>query len=141
MTHPVHPLLVHFPIACWSLSTFGDIVGMFYPTGFTQAIATLMLIGIISGIAAMAAGLFDAVKYKHIEHLSNPIDKHMYAAITAWSFYLVSLSLRWDDALSMVPDMWAIVTSVAGAISVMVAGWYGGNLVYVHGVGTQKLKD
>ncbi|WP_343251093.1 DUF2231 domain-containing protein, partial [Pseudoxanthomonas sp. KAs_5_3] len=25
MRHPLHPALVHFPIACWSLATAGDL--------------------------------------------------------------------------------------------------------------------
>ena len=27
MKHPLHPALVHFPIACWSLATLADIAG------------------------------------------------------------------------------------------------------------------
>ena len=29
MRHPIHPMLVHFPVATWSISTLGDIAGLF----------------------------------------------------------------------------------------------------------------
>ena len=28
MRHPLHPALVHFPIACWSLATAADLAGL-----------------------------------------------------------------------------------------------------------------
>lgn len=138
MKHPVHPLIVHFPIACWSLSTFGDIARVFLTTNLTQVIGTLLIIGCVSAIFAMAAGLYEVVKLKNIEQHSNAIDQHMYAAITAWGFYLVSLYLRWNDGLSTAPNMWAVVTSIIGFTCLVIAGWYGANLVYVYGVGTKK---
>lgn len=139
MNHPVHPLIVHFPIACWSLSTFGDVVEMFIPTNQSQAIGILIFIGCISAVGAMAAGLYDAVKLKDHEQLSKPLDNHMYAAIAAWCLYLLSLTIRWDGGLSFASNTWAVVTSIAGFICLVIAGWYGANLVYVHGVGTKRI--
>jgi len=141
MKHPVHPLIVHFPIACWSLSTFGDIAGMFLTINLSQAIGVLMFIGCVSAVCAMAAGLYDVTKLKDIEQISDVIDHHMYAAITAWSFYLLSLYLRWEEGLSVAPNMWAAVTSIVGFICLMITGWYGANLVYVYGIGTKKVND
>ena len=138
MKHPLHPLIVHFPIACWSLSTFGDLAGLFFTTSLTQSIGILMFIGCVSAVCAMAAGLYDAVKLNPIEQLSYAIDHHMYAAITAWGLYLISLGLRWNDGLSFPPSIWAVATSIAGSICLFIAGWYGANLVYEHGAGTKN---
>jgi len=139
MNHPVHPLVVHFPIACWSLSTFGDLTGIMFTNSHTEAIGLLMLIGCISAIAAMAAGLYEISKVKNIDPASNTVDHHMYAAVAAWCFYSLSLYLRWDDGFYTEPNIWAIVTSVVGFISLIITGWYGANLVYTHGVGINKV--
>ncbi len=138
MTHPVHPLIVHFPIACWSLSTLGDITGLFFTTDLSEAIGILMLIGCISALGAMAAGLYDAIKLKNNEQMSNTIDQHMYAATTAWCFYSLSLFIRWDDGLSTAPNIWAFAASIVGFMCLIIAGWLGANLVYVFGAGTTK---
>lgn len=138
MKHPVHPLVVHFPIACWSLSTLGDLMGIFYSHNQTQAIGLLLLIGCISAIVAMAAGLYETAKIKNSDPISTTLDHHMYAAMIAWGFYSLSLYLRWDDHLFTPPTMWGIVTSVLGFVSLVIAGWYGATLVYRYGVRVKK---
>ena len=138
MKHPVHPFVVHFPIACWSLSTLGDLTGIMFTNSHTQTISLLMLIGCISAIGAMAAGLYEISKVKDSISISNIVDHHMYAAVATWSFYSLSLYLRWDHGFYSAPNIWAIVTSVVGFISLIITGWYGANLVYTHGVGVNK---
>lgn len=138
MNHPLHPLIVHFPIACWSLSTLGDLMGMFFTHNQTQAIELLLLIGCISAIVAMAAGVYEITKIKDIEPISTTVDHHMYAAMIAWVFYSLSLYLRWDNHLFTKPTLWAIGTSILGFISLVIAGWYGATLVYRYGVRVKK---
>ncbi|MFW2373192.1 MAG: DUF2231 domain-containing protein [Gammaproteobacteria bacterium] len=143
MKHPVHPLVVHFPIACWSLSTLGDLTGIVFSHNQAQAIVILMFIGCISAIVAMAAGLYEVGKINNIDPILTTVDRHMYAAVTAWCFYSLSLYLRWHDGFSNDPNSWAIISSVIGLVSLIIAGWYGANLVYQHGMGTtqDKLAD
>lgn len=138
MNHPLHPLIVHFPIACWSLSTLGDLLGMFFTHNQTQAIELLLLIGCISAIVAMAAGVYEITKIKDIEPISTTVDHHMYAAMISWVFYSLSLYLRWDNHLFIKTTLWAIVTSILGFISLVIAGWYGATLVYRYGVRVKK---
>ena len=139
MKHPIHPLVVHFPIACWSLSTLGDLTGILLPNSPTQLIVLLMFIGCISAVIAMAAGLYEIGKIKDIGPIEYIVDRHMYAAVTAWGFYSLSLYLRWDNGFSTEPNIWAITTSVIGFVSLIIAGWYGANLVYNHGVRVNKI--
>ena len=139
MKHPLHPFVVHFPITCWSLATLGDLTGIVFTNSHTQTIGLLMLIGCISAIAAMAAGLYEMSNVKDSNTISNIIDHHMHAAVVTWSFYSLSLYLRWGEGFYTEPNVWAIVTSVLGFISLIMTGWYGANLVYTHGVGTNKI--
>jgi uncharacterized membrane protein len=138
MKHPVHPLIVHFPIACWSLGTLGDLTGILFSHGQSQAIGLLIIIGCISAVIAMTAGLYDLGKVKDIQPIERIVDRHMYAAVIALSFYSLSLYLRWSDDFLIEPNKWAIVTSIIGFISLIIAGWYGASLVYVYDIGTKK---
>lgn len=138
MKHPLHPLIVHFPIACWSLSTLGDLTSILFSNSHAESIVLLMFIGCISAVVAMAAGLYEIGKIKDIDPIVYIVDRHMYAAVTAWSFYSLSLYLRWDNGFSIEPNIWAIIASVIGLVSLIIAGWYGASLVYLHGVRVNK---
>ena len=138
MKHLLHPLIVHFPIACWSLSTLGDLAGLVLTTNLAQAIGILMFVGCISAIIGMAAGLYDARKIVNNAQTENTLDKHMYAAATAWCFYSFSLYSRWDGYIFNSPNTSAIITSVIGLVILFVAGWYGATLVYQYGVGVNE---
>ena len=98
-----------------------------------------MLIGCISAVFAMVAGLYEISQIDNKEAISEKIDYHMYAAIAAWCFYLLSLYARWADGLATEPNVWALAMSIAGFLCLVIAGWYGANLVYVLGVGSRKL--
>ena len=141
MKHPLHPLIVHFPIACWSLSSLADLAnlaGLVLTTNLAQAVGILMLIGCTSAILAMAVGLYDARQIYDNAQIENSVDKHMYAATTAWCFYSLSLYSRWDGHVFNNPNVTAIITSVIGLVILFVAGWYGATLVYQYGVGINK---
>ena len=138
MKHPLHPLIVHFPIACWSLSTIGDLAGLVLKTNLAQAVGLLMLIGCISAMLAMALGLYDARKITNNSQIEKVFDIHIFAAATAWCFYSFSLFSRWDGYVFNNPTASAIITSVIGLVVLFVAGWYGATLVYQYGVGVNE---
>ena len=138
MRHPLHPVVVHFPIACWSLVTLGDWVGIFWANDLVIALVQILLIiGCITALIAMMAGLYEITR---LADVSQPvqllIDYHQYAAIISLSLYSMSLFIRWDSGIT-IQSLWVCLSSTAGFISLMVTGWYGGRLVYQHRVGSQ----
>lgn len=136
MRHPVHPFVVHFPVACWSLTTVSDLSGLLLTSGLTLATGVLLLIGCSSAIVAMAAGLYELAKIQSNAAIIQVADRHMYAAAATWCLYSVSLYLRWDAGFYTAPSIWAIITSVAGLLGLMFTGWYGASLVYRYRIGT-----
>lgn len=150
MNHPIHPLIVHFPIACWSLSTIGDLAGLFLWANpgdasvetlgdvFGNGIGILMLIGCITGMAAIIAGLYEVTKLVGTQQSIIAVDYHMYAAVSAWCCYSVSVYLRWTGGLSFEANNAAIAASLVGFVCLALTGWFGATLVYTHGVGTNK---
>jgi uncharacterized membrane protein len=139
MRHPIHPLLVHFPIACWSLATLDDLLGLLVSHDFSRIVGFLLLIGCVSAIPAMAAGLSESLKLRDVDLLVKVAGRHMYFAASSWCCYSLSLYLHWDNGTFMVPDEWIIVTSMLGFICLIFTGWYGAGLVYRHGVGVDEI--
>lgn len=138
--HPIHPLLVHFPIASWSFAALCDVLTL---CGYTQAwpYAWLLLAaGVVTALPAMIAGLLD---FRRVGEKALPTgSRHMTLMGTAWMIYLFALLTR-SDGLKMLDHV--VVQSVllngVGFAVMAVGGWYGGQLVYHLGVGVKRSPD
>jgi len=135
--HPLHPAVVHFPLALLLSATFADLVRVAGLTSDTHVAAILMAGGVAMGLVAMAAGLFDFTKLDAsvVPHAT----RHMAVMSAAWLGYAISLYLRRDilsggTGLSSL----SIMLSVASALLLSVGGFLGGRLVYIFGVGVAK---
>jgi uncharacterized membrane protein len=138
MKHPIHPILVHFPVAAWFISTIGDVAGLFTNEQVSWVAGVLLIIGTITALFAMVTGLIELGKIDQQSPAMKIANQHMILMLVSWSFYAVSLFLRLDGTNLSQPGMVAIIMSIAGLISLCIAGWLGGKLVYEHGVGVQS---
>jgi uncharacterized membrane protein len=138
MKHPIHPILVHFPVAAWFISTIGDVVGLFTNEQVSWVAGVLLIIGTITALFAMVTGLIELGKIDQQSPAMKIANQHMILMLVSWSFYAVSLFLRLDGTNLSQPGMVAIIMSIAGLISLCIAGWLGGKLVYEHGVGVHS---
>lgn len=139
MRHPLHPALAHFPVACWSLATLSDIVGLWWTRWPLWQLSLAMLaIGCIAGLAAAAAGFLELLKLPPEHPAAGDANRHMGMALTAWSLYAGSLLLRVPDLQPVRPGTLALALGVAGFAVLAATGWLGGKLVYVHGVGRAR---
>ncbi|MXS85778.1 DUF2231 domain-containing protein [Nitrosomonas sp. HPC101] len=142
MRHPVHPMLVHFPIATWFISTLCDIAGLLTTNELVSWVAgVLLVIGTITALLAMVAGLMELAKIDQQSPAMKIANQHMLLMMTSWLLYAVSLFLRLDGTQLGQPGLVAIVLSVAGLITLCIAGWLGGRLVYEYGVGTYSSRS
>lgn len=135
MRHPIHPILVHFPVAAWVISTIGDIVGLFTNEQVSWVAGVLLVVGTITALFAMATGLIELSKIDQQNPAMKIANQHMIFMMVSWSFYAVSLFLRLDGTDLGQPDAFAITMSIVGFIFLCIAGWLGGKLVYEHGIG------
>lgn len=139
MRHPVHPMLVHFPIATWFISTLCDIASLFTTNELVSRMAgVLLIIGTISALFAMVAGLMELAKIDQQSPAMKIANQHMLLMMASWSLYTVSLFLRLDGTRLGQPGLAAVALSVLGLIVLCIAGWLGGKLVYEYGVGTRS---
>ena len=132
--HPIHTLLVHFPIAFWTLATFCDGLAVLGFMDAWRAGAILIGLGVSMGAIAMIPGLIDLAKLPSEAEKSGLT--HIAFMLTAWCFYFGSLFLHIEDkALSHEPDLSALILSIIGFCCLMIGGFFGGELVYRHGAG------
>jgi len=131
----LHPALVHFPIACWSLGSAVDAASLWLPVG--DAATLLLIAGTVIALPVMLAGALDARQVKDKTPASRVLAMHMSFVMVAWLAYAMSLLGRWDGESLVAPGAFALVLSGAGFLSLLTAGWYGGQLVYGHGIGVR----
>lgn len=135
--HPLHPALVHFPIALLLSATFADLAWVAGITTNTQFGAVLIAGGLAGGLLAMGAGMYDLTRLD--EALVRHATRHMAAVGLAWLGYAVALYLRKDSLLAGAPlGMSAIGLSLVSAAVLALGGWLGGRLVYTFGAGVSK---
>lgn len=137
MKHPLHPALVHFPIACWSLATATDVASLFWGATASQWSAGLLTVGSITALVAMTAGMLEMAKVPEGPAL-NTLWAHMGLMSTAFIFYLVSLLMRVEDMQALPPDLLHIILSCLGFVCLAIGGFLGGKLVYHHGIGQEQ---
>ena len=133
--HPIHPMLVPFPIALWIFSLASDFIYLFGfggPVWKDIALYTIVA-GVGGGLAAAVPGYLD---YRAItEPLTAKIaERHMIINVSLVLLFSINVLLR----LSTGPHAIApVVLSVVGVGGLVISGWLGGELVYVKGVGVQ----
>ena len=133
--HPIHPMLVPFPIALWIFSLASDFIYLFGfggPVWKDIALYTIVA-GVGGGLAAAVPGYLD---YRAItEPLTAKIaERHMIINVSLVLLFSINVLLR----LSTGPHAIApVVLSVVGVGGLVISGWLGGELVYVKGVAVQ----
>lgn len=138
MRHPLHPALVHFPIACWSLATAGDLASPFLGEPAWRLSGMLHVAGSALALPAMLAGFVELLKVAEDSPAIKIANRHMAVVMTAFCFYAASLFLRLDGTTLQAPGPIETGLGVAGFACLAVAGWLGGRLVYEFGVGRSK---
>ncbi len=135
--HPIHPMLIPFPIALFIFSFVADLIYLWRgnPIWRDYVAFYTMLGGIVGAAAAAVPGLIDwatltdraAVRVANWHARINVITLVIFVA----NFYLRTASgASWVPSLPMLP----FYLSIAGVIGLSIAGWLGGQLVFAHGV-------
>jgi len=132
--HPLHPALVHFPVACWTMATGTDFAGLWLGESAWQWSAGLLTVGSAIAMFAMAAGLLELARIPEGQAMRDAY-LHMAAMLIAFILFTASLLLRLDDLQPLAPDWIALLLDAAGFIFLVAGGWLGAKLVYHHGVG------
>ena len=138
---PIHPMLVHYPIALWTTSVITDVIFYFHRnTSLILISKFLIAAGIVGAVLAAIPGFIDWLT------ITDPVAKktgllHMVLNLTALLMFGVSLYLRMKNygAAAVGRHLQVpFVVSVAGLIDLIVAASLGGKLVYKHRMGVDE---
>jgi len=139
--HPVHPMLIPFPIALWVFSLVADVVYLWRGNlVWRDWIAFYTLLGgIIGGVLAAVPGFIDwlSLKDREVVKIAN---WHARLNVVALLIFVASFYLRTTSGAGMVGGSYTIpfVLSVVGVILITISGWLGGEMVFRHGVAVDE---
>jgi uncharacterized membrane protein len=131
--HPLHPQLIGAPTALLPFSLVMDV--MHAVTGndsYAETAYQSMVGGVVGGLAAAAAGATDYFEISSGSHTKRIANLHAALNIGLLSLYGVNLLLRRGQKppAGRLP----LALSVIGAAGLTASAWYGGHLVYEHGM-------
>jgi uncharacterized membrane protein len=139
--HPIHPMLIVFPIGLWIFSLVCDLIRLAGAPGDAWLTVALysMVGGLIGALCAAVPGLIDLLYYKGG---TPPVKKialtHMTINLVVVALYAINIWLRASalgikDASMSTP----VLLSIIGVALLFVSGWLGGQMVHVYGVGVE----
>ena len=136
--HPIHPMLVTFPIGLWVFSLISDIIFRAggQPIWADMALYT-MAGGIIGALLAAIPGFIDLLAISDAKARRTGI-WHMVINLTVVILFVLSFYMRLPQGRGNNP---AFVLSIIAIGLLLVSGWLGGRLVYVLGVGVEPHPD
>jgi uncharacterized membrane protein len=135
--HPVHPILVAFPIALLVLTPIWDGLALFgvatlAPVGYWTELA-----GLVGGGLAAVTGLVDFMGLDEPSpELTSKALRHAGFAVATLGLFVVAFAFR--GGASGEPTLVVVGLELFGALGLGVTGWLGGHLVFGYGVGVDE---
>ena len=135
--HPVHQMLVVFPLGLLATAAAFDLIGMWHTdTRWSEAAFYMIGAGIVGGLSAAVFGLIDWLAIPHATRAKAIGAWHGLGNLLVVVLFAMSFMLRWNQPGS--PDAFAMALSFAGVLVALVTGWLGGELVDRRGVGIDE---
>jgi uncharacterized membrane protein len=132
--HPIHPMLVDLPIGLWVFSVVADLIFWSGFGGGAWKVVALYSIGggVVAALVAAVAGFVDflSITVRRVKRVGL---WHLAFTLLATVVFAVSFALRLGTPLGTLP----VVVSIGGLVVLGAAGWLGGELVFVHGMGVE----
>jgi len=142
--HPVHPMLIPFPIGLWAFSLVADIIYLWRgnPVWRNYIAFYTLLGGIIGAVAAAVPGFIDwlSIKDRNVVKIAN---WHARLNVIALLIFAASFYLRTTRGSALVSEGYTIpiALSVLGIILISISGYLGGEMVFRHGVAVDQQPD
>jgi uncharacterized membrane protein len=142
--HPIHPMLIPFPIALWVFSLVADGIYLWRgnPVWHDWIAFYTLLAGTIGAAAAAIPGLIDWLSITH-PNVVKIANWHARLNVIALLIFAGSFYLRTTFGAGLVSDSFAIPIglSVVGVILIAISGWLGGEMVFRHGVAVDERRE
>lgn len=137
-SHPIHPMLVAFPIGLWVTGFIFDLIGAAsHEQGYFSASYYMVIAGCIGAALAAVAGVFDL--FGAIPPRSSGRSRgYLHGSLNSIAL-LVFIYVAWyRGSPANVADGFAIGCELVGVILIGISGWLGGTLVYRNQIGIDR---
>ncbi len=131
-SHPIHPMLIGFPIAFFIGGFVSDLLALFVANdGLTQMARYLIIAGIVTALLAAVPGFIDYLyTVPPKSSAKNKAAKHGALNLFIVVLFTVALWLRGD-----VDQLAITILEFTGVGLLSISGWLGGTLVYRNQIG------
>jgi uncharacterized membrane protein len=132
--HPLHPMLITVPAGLLPFSFVMDL--MHAATGdqsYADAAYLSMAAGLVGGLAAGAAGAVDYMSLPSGTEVKRLGNVHASLNIGMMALYGINFFLRRQEE-DRRPNTLGLVMNAVGTAGLLASAWYGGHMVYEHGV-------
>jgi uncharacterized membrane protein len=127
--HPIHPMLVSFPIVCFVGTLLTDLT--YWATAemmWADFSAWLVTVGIIMGYLAAIAGLID-FSSNRLVRTQSAAWPHAIGNAIVLAFATINMLVHTRDArTSVVP--WGVTLSALVVLVMLFTGWMGWSMIY-----------
>ena len=136
---PLHPLVVHFPIALLLTATVIEIVNLFLKKENVSRMGTvLVVVGVLSGLVTLVTG--DPAERFAFDNwgkgIHDTVELHsLLAGISVILFAIVAVIKLFGKYVKLSKNLivaLVLIFSIAGSITLAITGHLGGKIVYEH---------
>ncbi len=132
--HPIHPMLIVFPLGLLATAFVFDIVGLLSGSVFWFEMSFwLIAIGVVTGLVAGVFGLVDWLAIPPRTRAKAIGAYHGLGNVVVLVLFVASWLLRFDAPAR--PEGLAIIFAGVAVALALVTGWLGGELVNRLGIG------
>jgi len=141
--HPSHPPLTDATIGMFVLASGLAVLGK---AGVAEGkLGPAMWLALIGGLGAAVptalTGFADWILIEWGTPLWRTATVHLSAMVTAVALFAVAAWLQWDGYRDGSVTTGGLVLAVAGFVALTTGGWYGGAVVFVHGMRVEKEEE
>ena len=136
--HPIHPMVVHFPIALLLASTLFDALAFRWRSQqFRDTSLSLLVLGILAAGVAVLTGHFAEETVERSGIPKQAIEIHEELGGSVFWVFLGLLGLRLASFWGWIREQprLVLIIGLGGGLLLMIASYFGGDLVYRFGAG------
>ena len=138
--HPIHPMLIPFPIACLVGALVTDLTYLNSDWAMWAYFSSWLLgAGIATALLAAVVGFIDFFGERRIRNLKAAW-YHMIANLLAVLVAIANFVVHMRDGAMAVEGL-GVTLSAVTVLILLFSGWMGGHMVYRHGVAVRPIDE
>ena len=136
--HPIHPMLIPFPIAFFVGALVCDIISAFNPAPLWPSMSVILIgFGIIGALLAAVFGFTDYVTIPMSANAKKTATSHLVLNLLVVAIFVAAFLVRYHHS----PTTAGYALTVMGVIVLGVSGALGGHLSYHYRMGVREPEE